>query len=79
MCKIPITRQELSAKVLAAIREHPECGSVKEIAITPAEIVHVGTTWHVNIIDSGDADMELAITVARRVQENLSPLFEVID
>ena len=31
-----------------------------------------------NIIDSGRADVELALTVARRIQENLSPLFEVI-
>jgi hypothetical protein len=79
MSKIPITRQELTAKVLAAIREHPECRSVKEIAITPAEIVHVETTWHVNIIDSGGADVELAFAVARKVQDNLSSLFEVID
>jgi len=79
MSKIPITRQELTAKVLAAIREHPECRSVKEIAVTPAEIVHVGTTWHVNIVDSGGADVQLAFAVARKVQNNLSSLFEVID
>jgi hypothetical protein len=79
MPKIPIKRQELSAKVLAAIREHPKCASVKEIAITPELILDVGPTWHVNIIDSGDADIELAITVARTIQENLGQLFEVID
>ena len=79
MGKVPITRQELSDKVLAAIREHPKCTSVKEIAITPGVIVDVGTTWHVNIIDSGDADLEVALTVARTIQEHLSPSFEVID
>ncbi len=79
MCKIPITRQELSAKVLAAIREHPGCQSVKEIAVIPAEVLDVGPTWHVNIIDSGDADVELAYTVARSVREKLGPLLKVID
>ena len=77
--RLPITRQELSAKVLAAIREHPKCRSVKEIAVTPEVILDVGTAWHVSIIDSGGADVELALTVARKVQEDLSPLFEVID
>ena len=28
---------------------------------------------------SGDVDVELAATVARRMKEKLSPLFEVID
>ena len=79
MCKTPITRQELSAKVLAAIREHPNCESVKEIAITPEVILDVGTTWHVNVVDGGDADIALAMTVARTVQERLSSSFEVID
>ena len=79
MGKIPITREELAAKVLAAIREHPQCGSVKEIAISPEEVLDIGATWHVNIVDSGGVDVELAYTVARRVQENLDPLFEVID
>jgi hypothetical protein len=79
MCKTPITRQELSAKVLAEIREHPKCESVKEIAITPVKILDEGTTWHVNIIDSGGADVELALNVAQKIQENLSPLFEVVD
>ena len=75
-----ITRQELGAKVLAAIREHPKCGSVQEVAITPTETLGVaGTTWHVNIVDSGDADVELVVTVARRIQENLGSSFEVID
>ena len=79
MCKIFVTRQELTTKVLAAIREDPKCRSVKEIAITPAEILDVGTSWHVNVVDSGDADVELASTAARMIQEKLSPLFEVID
>jgi hypothetical protein len=43
MGKIPITRQKLSAKVLAAIREHPQCRSVKEIALTPVETFPAAT------------------------------------
>ena len=80
MARFPLRVRSYPAKVLAVIREHPKCGSVKEITITPAEILDLeGTTWHVNIIDSGDSDVEVALTVARRIQENLSPLFEVID
>lgn len=52
---------------------------MKEIAITPVKILDEGTTWHVNIIDSGGADVELALNVAQNIQENLSPLFEVVD
>jgi hypothetical protein len=46
-----ITRQELSTKGLTAIRDHPKCGSVKEIAVTSAEIPDVGTSWLVNVLD----------------------------
>ncbi len=74
-----ITRQELAAKVLAAIREHPKCGSVKEVAITPTETQGAETTWHVNVVDSGDADVDLVVTVARRIQEKLGSSFKVID
>ena len=76
--KFPL-RQELSAKVLAAIRKDPKFGTVKEIAITHTEILGAGTSWHVNIVDSGNADVELVVTVARRIQENLGSSFEVID
>ena len=79
MNKTPITRQELSAKVLAAIREHPKCASVKEITITPIVISDAATTWHVNILDSGDADIQVALTVTRTIQERLSSMFEVTD
>jgi hypothetical protein len=79
MSKIPITREELTKKVLAAIRQHPGCLSLSEIAITPVDVLDVGATWHVNIIDSGDVEMELAYATARSVQESLSPLFEVTD
>jgi hypothetical protein len=42
MPKIPITRQQLSAKVLTEIRQHPGCQSLREIAITPVDILDVG-------------------------------------
>ena len=74
-----ITRQELAAKILAAIREHPKCESVKEVAITPTETQGAETTWHVNVVDSGDADVDLVVTVARRIQEKLGSSFKVID
>ena len=33
---------------------------MREIAITPVDVLDVGAAWHVNIIDSGDVEMALA-------------------
>jgi hypothetical protein len=71
MPKIPITRQELATKVLSEIRQHHGCQSVREIAIRQVDVWDAGTTWHVNVIDSGDVGMKLAYLTARREFENV--------
>ena len=69
----------LKAMVIAAIRQHPKCERVTKIAITPVEILDIGRSWHIQVIDAGGADMQLAITVAREVRESLEPKCEVVD
>ncbi|MBV8747456.1 MAG: hypothetical protein JO134_20700 [Xanthobacteraceae bacterium] len=77
--KTPITRAELNAKVLEAIREHPACRDVAEIAITSVEVLGQGSTWHVNVVDSGFSPLEISMTVARDVAERMQPIYELID
>ena len=78
MSKVSITPEDLSVRILSAVRSHPDCEQVKEIAITPVEITGVGMTWHANIIDIGGADWRLATTVLRQVREDLEPKFELV-
>ncbi|MET4520235.1 hypothetical protein ABIB81_009599 [Bradyrhizobium sp. I1.7.5] len=78
MCKSAITHQDLSAKVLAAVRTHQGCELVKEIAITPVSIVDSSTTWHASLVDSGAADPRLAASVLRQVSEELEPMFTLV-
>lgn len=76
--KTAVRRDDLRDRVLAEIRQHPGCDTIKEIAITPTQVVGAGSTWHVSIIDSGEGKIELACTVGRQVQERLCELFEVV-
>lgn len=78
MGKIAISLEELTAKVLAVVRAHQGCELVKEIAITPVEIVGEGTTWHANLVDSGSADWQLAASVLRQTRDDLEPAFELV-
>jgi hypothetical protein len=52
---------------------------VKEIAITAVNVVNVGPAWHVNVVDEGDADINVAIGAARDIGERLSQQFDVVD
>jgi hypothetical protein len=79
MTKEPLTRQALADIVLGAIRSHAECREVKEIGISLQEIVGVGRNWHVTITDAGSADIEIAFTVARRVQQKFNSIYKVVD
>ncbi|MET3995029.1 hypothetical protein ABID65_006695 [Bradyrhizobium sp. S3.9.2] len=79
MRKIAITREELAAKVLAAVQAHQGCESVKEIAITPVQIVGSGLTWHASLVDSGFADPQLAASVVRQTGDDLEPKFALTE
>lgn len=78
MTKMAITHRDLSAKVLAAVQAHRGCELVKEIAITPVEIVDCGPTWHASLVDSGSADSQLAASVLRQTSADLEPLFSLV-
>jgi len=79
MSKKPIARGELCARVLAELRHDPSCARIREIAITLQHVIGSGTTWHVSIVDSGDADPALVYVKARKLQEDWSGKFEVVD
>jgi hypothetical protein len=70
MAKI-ITREELAKKILAAVRQHPGCESVKEVAVTKVDILDQGSTWHVNLVDQDDARSESATRALREVHDQL--------
>ena len=78
MGKVAITQEELTVKVLAAVRAHQGCEFVREIAITPVEIVGAGMTWHASLVDSGSADRQLAASVLRQTRDKLEPAFELV-
>ncbi|MCK1618917.1 hypothetical protein IVA96_20210 [Bradyrhizobium sp. 159] len=78
MCKVATTHEELTVKVLAAVQAHQGCEFVKEIAITPVQIVGAGTTWHASLVDSGSADPQLAASVLRQTRDELEPAFELV-
>lgn len=78
MCKIAISREELTVKVLSAVRAHRGCEQVREIAITPVQIVGAGTTWHASLINSGSANDQLAASVVMRTRDELEPAFALI-
>lgn len=78
MCKVAITNEELTVKVLTAVRTHQGCELVKEIAITPVRIVGAGMTWHASLIDSGAANSQLAASVVRQTRDELESAFVLI-
>ena len=77
MNKNVITREELARKVLAAVRQHRGCESVKEVAITQVDIVDQGSTWNVDVIDEGDAKREVVLTVLTQVHDQLVTRYEL--
>ena len=71
MATTRISREELTQKVLAAVRQHPGCEGVKEVSITPVEILEQGPTWNVNVIDNGEAKIQAVHNALRQVHELL--------
>ena len=77
MAKRVITREELARKVLAEVRKHPGCESVKEVAITEVDIVDQGPTWNVDVIDEGDARREVVSAALIRIHDELVSRYEL--
>lgn len=78
MGKVVITLDELTAKLLATVQAHQGCELVKEIAVTPVNIVGEGMTWHANLVDSGAADWQRAASVLRQARDELEPAFALV-
>lgn len=79
MANIPLTRAELSEKVLAAIRQEPGCEGVKEVTISAIKIVGGGTTWGATVLDNGPGDLNAAFNAASRITEMYTRLFRLVD
>ena len=79
MAKQQISRRELSARALAELGRQPGCAGLKQIAVTIEHIVGAGTTWHLSIVDAGDADPALLLVKARNLEDEWSDRFEVMD
>jgi hypothetical protein len=73
--KTAVSRAELCAIVLAAIRERPGCADVAEVSISHVVIEDVETTWRVTILASGGVDIITANHAADRVQKHLRQLY----
>jgi hypothetical protein len=77
MSKTQISRDELTHKALAAIRQVSGCEGVTEISLSPATIVNDGSVeWHIDVIDAGTAKPELAYRAAGDVADMLAARYE---
>lgn len=75
MAKIPITREELTRKVLAAVRSEPDCNGIREISVSGVDIIGGERCWRVTVIDEGDAKLDNALHAAQRVADRLNPRY----
>jgi hypothetical protein len=74
-----MSRADLCAIVLAAIREQPGCADVAEVSISEVVIEDVATTWRVTVLDSGGVDITVANHAADHVQKDLRELYALKD
>jgi hypothetical protein len=78
MTKTTLSRKELAEKALTIIRQTPGCEGVKEVSVTPVEVVDSGTLeWLLSVIDPGECEQEIAFNAAMRVQDELARQFEL--
>ena len=75
--KTALSKDELGAKVLEAIREQPGCRMVKEISVSRPAGANLGNTWIITIVDSGSALISDAFRAARLVQSELRQHFDL--
>jgi hypothetical protein len=78
MARARISREELTEKVLAAVRGEPGCNGVREISISEMKVLDEGSSWRVTVIDEGDAKRDVASHAAQRVEDVLNLHYELI-
>lgn len=75
----PITRSELTEKVLAAVRQYPGCDVIKEVSITTVTCVNNDALeWHISVVDPGGAERNAAFNAAQHVRDRLSAKYQLI-
>ena len=79
VANIPVTREELSAKVIAAIRQEPGCDGVQEVSINAITVVNEGSTWRASVLDGGTANADDARRAADRITELYTRLFRLME
>jgi hypothetical protein len=80
MSKTQISRDELTRKAFAAIRQVSGCEGVEEISLAPATVINDGTVeWHIEVINSGTAEPELAYRAASNVANMLGERYELTE
>lgn len=78
MAKTPVSREELTEMVLAAVRREPGCDGVREVSVSEVEVLGEGRNWRVTVIDEGNVKLDAASHAAKRVEERLNPQYELI-
>jgi hypothetical protein len=78
MDKLPKTRTELEALVLAELRAAPQCGSAVHVTVVPYDNYRVPATWEVASFDPGTSEWEeceraLCDIVSRLQQRHRTP------
>jgi hypothetical protein len=78
MPKTKLSRETISAKVLATIQKHPGCKAVKEVTISEVADTAADSIWRVTVIDSGGVEIEKANHAARHAQHELRQHYDLL-
>ncbi|MCC8955221.1 hypothetical protein H8B02_17800 [Bradyrhizobium sp. Pear77] len=79
MEKQPIPRASLASEILDLLRCEPGCADVREVSISQVHVVGEETTWHVTVVDYGEAAQSIADHAAHRIQERLSTKYSLLN
>jgi hypothetical protein len=80
MGKMPISQEELVDRALSAIWLEPGCQAIKAVIVTTVTIVNDRSVeWHIEVIDPGSVNPEIAYRAADRVKDALAAEYDLID
>jgi hypothetical protein len=79
VANIPVTRDELIEKVIAAIRQEPGCEGVKGVSINAINVIGEGSTWRASVLDGGTASTDDAHRAAARITDLYTRLFKLVE